>query len=258
MTDFSLDPTVKSGTVSATETVETQPIFQVSAPMTQGMSGGPTVDLEGRVIGVNSFSPAGEDQAFNYISPVQGLKELLARNGVVPELSPADAAYRSGLDNYFEGNYTDAIANFDNALALSPQYPGAFEMRTDAVRLRAEVGDAGSGGPKPWMFVLAFVVIAALIGGGVLVFALSRRNKEPALPGGAGWPGGRVRRRRRARKSTVQAGRRARVQAGAPGPGPGGPPPPPASGSGEINCRNCGYGLSPGAQFCPRCGKPQG
>ena len=166
VTDFSLDPTVKSGTVSATETVETQPIFQVSAPMTQGMSGGPTVDLEGRVIGVNSFSPAGEDQAFNYISPVQGLKELLARNGVVPELSPADAAYRSGLDNYFEGNYTDAIANFDNALALSPQYPGAFEMRTDAVRLRAEVGDAGSGGPKPWMFVLAFVVIAALIGGG--------------------------------------------------------------------------------------------
>ena len=73
---------------------------------------------------------------------MQGLKELLARNGVVPELSHADAAYRSGLDNYFEGNYTDAIANFDNALALSPQYPGAFEMRTDAVRLRAELGDA--------------------------------------------------------------------------------------------------------------------
>lgn len=258
VTDFSLDPTVKSGTVSATETVETQPIFQVSAPMTQGMSGGPTVDLEGRVIGVNSFSPAGEDQAFNYISPVQGLKELLARNGVVPELSPADAAYRSGLDNYFEGNYTDAIANFDNALALSPQYPGAFEMRTDAVRLRAEVGDAGSGGPKPWMFVLAFVVTAALIGGGVLVFALSRRNKEPALPGGAGWPG-EPGPSAPPRPQVYGAGGPAGPSpAGAPGPGPGGPPPPPASGGGEINCRNCGYGLSPGAQFCPRCGKPQG
>jgi serine protease Do len=261
VTDFSLDPTVKSGTVSAKETWETQPIFQVSAPMTQGMSGGPTVDLQGRVIGLNSFSPVGEEQAFNYIAPVQGFKELLARNGVEPGLSPADKAFRAGLNSYFGGKYSDAIQNFDKALELSPQYPGAFDLRTDAARLLAESGDTGgSSGVKPWMVVAGFLAIAAVIGGGVLVFALSRRDKEPALPGGGAWPGGTGPAAPPPQNvgGATPIGRAAPAGRGAPGGGAAAPPPPPPPGAGgEINCRNCGFALPPGVQFCPRCGKPQ-
>ena len=205
VTDFSLEPAVKSGTVSAKQTWETQPIFQVSAPMTQGMSGGPTVDLHGRVIGLNSFSPADEHQAFNYIAPVQGLNELLARNGVEPGLSPADTAFRAGLNAYFDQKYSDAIRNFDAALALSPPYPGAFELRTDAARLLAQTGDAGGFvGSKAMIFIAGFLVVAALVGGGVLVFALSRRDKEPALAGGGTWPGSAGPAARRRRSSAVR------------------------------------------------------
>ena len=39
------------------------------------------------------------------------------------------------------------------------------------------------------IFIAGFLVVAALVGGGVLVFALSRRDKEPALAGGGTWPG---------------------------------------------------------------------
>jgi serine protease Do len=261
VTDFSLEPTVKSGTVSAKETWQTQPIFQVSAPMTQGMSGGPTVDLHGQVIGLNSFSPVGEQQAFNYIAPVQGLKELLARNGVQAGLSPADNAFRAGLDGYFTGKYSDAIAGFDRTLELSPQYPGAFDMRTDAARLLAQSGNAGgSSGVKPWMFIAGFVAVAALVGGGVLVFALSRRDKQPALAGGGGWPadaGSAAPRQPNVNAARPPVGAAAPIGQGGGGAAAAPPPPPPPSDAGGSTCRNCGFALAPGAGFCPRCGKPQ-
>lgn len=257
VTDFTLDPTVTSGTISARQTWQTQPLFQVNAPMSKGMSGGPTIDLQGRVVGLNSFSPVGEDQPFNFISPVQGLKELIARNGIQAKLSPADTAFRNGINAYFSGNYTDAINNFDNALAIAPQYPGAFDLRTSAVNLRAESGNTGSssGGMKPWMWLAGGVAVAALIGGGVLTYALSRRDKEPALPdggsfsaAGAGAPAAPA-----AAPSAARAPSSGRYAAS---PGPSGPPPPPSPSS-EGHCINCGFGLAPGAQFCPRCGKPQ-
>lgn len=246
VTDFSLDPTVKSGSISAKQTWQTQPLFQVSAPMSPGMSGGPTVDMTGRVIGINSFMPAQEEQAFNFIAPAAGLKELLGQANVTPALSPADKAYRKGLNDFYAGKYTDAINNFDTALSLSHQYPGALDMRTEAVKLRAERGDAGSSGPKPWIMVLAGISVVAVIGGGVLAFVLMRRNREPALAGGGAFPS------QSAPPPPIPA------MAGRPtATAPAAPTPPPASG-GQADCKNCGFAMDAGVRFCPRCGKPQG
>jgi hypothetical protein len=256
VTDFSLDPAVKSGTISAKQVWKTQPLLQISAPTSQGMSGGPTVDMQGQVLGVISFNPQDEQQPFNFITPVQGITELLQSQGVDTKLNPADTAYRNGVNNYVAGKYGDAITNFDSALGLSPGYPGAFDLRTDAVKLRAQAGDtSGGSGPKKWVIILAVVVIAALIGGGMLVFVLSRRNQEPALAGGGSLPGdpGRA---TPPRPPSVGVSAGSATQT-APGSGGGTSPPPPSS-EAEVHCNNCGYGLAPGAQFCPRCGKPQG
>lgn len=253
ITDPTLEPAVKSGSISARDTLQTQPVFQVSAAMTPGMSGGPTVDLQGRVIGLNSFGPADEPQPFNYIAPVQGLRELLARNGVEAGLSPADTAYRNGLNDLTKGQYTNAIDNFGQAEALSGnRYPNASEKKIEAIKLRAERGDASSGGVKPWVFIVGGIVLVAIIAGGVLIYVLSRRNPEPALPGGS------------VGASPSPASRSGSSAARPPASGsaasqsPGGSPPPPSTAGGGGNCHNCGYGLAPGAQFCPRCGKPQG
>jgi serine protease Do len=248
VTDFSLNPTVKSGTVSAKQTWNTQPVFQVSAPMTKGMSGGPTVDMQGRVIGINSYMPTNEEQPFNFISPASGLKELLGQAGVSPTLSAADKAYRQGLDNMNAGKYTDAISNFDTALALSHQYPGVLDKRTEAVKLRAERGDASSG-PKPWLMVVAGLGVVMVIAGGVLAFVLLRRNRQPALAGAGQWA---------PQQSAPAPSPQAPInRPAAPNPPAGAPPAAPTSGGSQSNCKNCGFGMETGVKFCPRCGKPQ-
>jgi hypothetical protein len=207
------------------------------------------VDLDGRVLGINSFAPNDEEQAFNYIAPVSGLQELLADAGVEAGLSQADTSYRAGVDSYFAGDYSKAVEEFDSALALSPSYPNAFDLRTDSVRRRQEFGDTSSRGFQPWMFIVIGVVVVGLAGAGLVYYLRTHRTggSDAEIPGGA-MPAGSA-------------------------PPPAGPPagaaptaPYPANPSGttqtlpqtsETNCSNCGFGLSPGQMFCGRCGKSQ-
>jgi serine protease Do len=130
ITDRSPDPTNKSGKVNKKSTMGTIPEYEIDAAITEGMSGGPTIGLNGKVIGVNSFTPAGEPQAFNFVAPADRLAAVLAGKGVKPTLGPADVYYRKGLDQYYSGRYSDAIKNFDQALSISPDYPGLADFRT--------------------------------------------------------------------------------------------------------------------------------
>ncbi|MFF0284338.1 trypsin-like peptidase domain-containing protein [Rhodococcus aetherivorans] len=243
-TDFSLEPTSKFGTVSAAKELNTQTVYEVSAPMSKGMSGGPAVDLEGRVVGINSYIIAGESQPFNYIVPASGISELLASAGIEPELSAADKAYRAGLDNYYSGNYSDAIENFDTALTQSPSYPGAFELRRDSVRLREQFG-GGESSFLPWILVAAGVVVAGLIAAGIVVFVRVRRRDQLAPAPAGAWQGHPP-------------------SPSAPPPAAGGsqqnasPVNGPSQGAPDARCNNCGFDLAPGQRYCPRCGKPQG
>lgn len=243
VTDYSLEPTSKSGSVSAVKELRTQTVYEVSAPMSKGMSGGPTVDLQGRVVGVNSYGIPGETQPFNYIVPVAGISELLASAGVEAELSAADEAYRAGLDSYYSGNYTDAIENFDSALTQSPSYPGAFELRRDSVQLREELG-GGESSFLPWILVAGGVVVAGLIVAGIVVFLRSRSQDQSAPAPVGAWHG----------QPPPQSG----PPSAGTGPQQNAPPmnaPPP--GASGVRCTNCGFDLAPGQGFCPRCGKPQ-
>ncbi|MFC7659704.1 trypsin-like peptidase domain-containing protein [Pseudonocardia benzenivorans] len=74
VTDPSLEPSNKDGQVSSKKTLGTVPVYETSAALSPGMSGGPTIALDGRVVGVNSFKPAAESQAFNFIAPSQGCR----------------------------------------------------------------------------------------------------------------------------------------------------------------------------------------
>ena len=112
VTGPSLDPTNKSGKVSKKSTMEGSPVYEIDAAVSEGMSGGPTIDLGGKVIGVNSFGPVGEPQAFNFVAPADGLATMLMDKGVKATLGPADVSYRRGLDRYYAGHYTDADQRF--------------------------------------------------------------------------------------------------------------------------------------------------
>ncbi|MCK8674418.1 trypsin-like peptidase domain-containing protein [Rhodococcus sp. HM1] len=266
VTDPSLEPTNKSGKVSAKKTSGTVPFYETDAALSGGMSGGPTVDLEGRVIGVNSFGPSGESQAFNFIAPSSGLEELLAARGITSQLGPADERYRDALAAYYEGRYTEAIEGFDSVLAMSPEYPGISAIKSDAVRLREQHGDAASSSSSSSSklpLILGGAAAAVLLIAGLGGFLLMRSRRTPAPAAAAagfhGAPGsGPV-------PPTGPAG--PVPQPGAPG-GFGAPPagftPPTAPGGYAPQPQQGapGYEVPPtapapaaqGARFCPSCG----
>jgi S1-C subfamily serine protease len=274
VTDPSLEPSNKDGQVSAKKTVGSVPVYETSAALTPGMSGGPTVDLDGRVLGINSFMPAGETQPFNFVAPASGLSELLSRNGVHNELGPDDKAFRTALDAYYAGHYTDAIAGFDKLLQVAPQHAQAVEFRTLAAKARDRFGDtpvapAPAPGPSPvlfWSIVGGGAAVA--VGLAVLVTVLVRRRGRgtpgatlPAtlpptpLPGYGPVPG----------QATPAGAETTMVPwGGGAGPVGGGPVSGPVDGSAGVmtaqreDCARCGTRMAAEARFCPTCGNARG
>jgi S1-C subfamily serine protease len=193
ISDSTLEPSSKDGTISNLRTDGGVPVYETSAAMTGGMSGGPVVDLDGRVIGLASRIPAAEPQAFNFATASSLIAEMLAGNGVTNQLGQTDVQYRQGLDAYFAGRYSDAIESFDAVVARIPSHQQAQEYRQRAVEQRDTSGDVGQddGGIPGWAIVAGIVVLGLLVVGGavlaLLLVARGRRRKAapPAGPAGA-------------------------------------------------------------------------
>lgn len=183
VTDRSAEPSNKEGAISSKKTQGSVPVYEISAAVSPGMSGGPTVDTEGKVLGVNSFTIAGESQPFNFIAPSSGLTELLGRNGVDSALGPVDTTYRDGLTALYAGRYTDAIADFDKVLALAPEHAKAPELKTDATQLRDKFGDWGvpTSDQQLW-YLIGGGVLAAMAATGLTLLLVRRRRRPATVP----------------------------------------------------------------------------
>jgi S1-C subfamily serine protease len=278
VTDASLEPTFKDGQVNAEKTREggLLPVYEISAALSGGMSGGPTVDLNGDLVGVNSFGIVGETEAFNFITPGSIVTEMMAQNGVANELGPIDVAYREGVDAFFQGDYQTAIAKFDEVLALSPTHPQAQELKVEATKLATAApstpppsagggeGTADEGGGFPVVAIVGIVVAVVIVG--AVLFVLSRRRgagtaapaQAPPLQavGAPPQPGAEA-----ARSVGFQPTPTATPpQVTAPPPPAATPPPtpPPAEHVEARFCPNCGHALEADAHFCPSCGHKVG
>jgi len=197
------EPSIKDGAVSGRQNVGGSVVYEISAPVTPGMSGGPAVDLDGRVLGINSFGPAGDSGSFTFIASAAALAELLSRNGVRNELGPVDRLYREALDAHFGGRYSDAITAFDRVLQEVPTHAQATRLRADAVAARDRFGDPG----LPPLGYWAIIAGTAALGSGIGLLVTVRRRRRraatvvvpqqrpavwppfPGQPAGPGWPG---------------------------------------------------------------------
>ena len=243
VTGPSLDPTNKSGTISKKSTMESIPEYEMNAAVTEGMSGGPTIELNGKVIGVNSFAPAGEPQPFNFIAPADRLAVMLAGKGFKPMLGPADVCYRRGLDHYYAGRYSDAIKDFDQTLALSPDYPGLADLRTNAANLRQQYGDVSvfHSSNLLWYIVSGALLLLA-VGGQVTFVVLRNRRQRLAEAEAAASP------------DAPPAIQGAHEQTGSVKPLRV-VPAQRSTGTEPHFCTNCGAEHHPAENFCPSCGK---
>ena len=253
VTDANLEPTFKDGQINSQATREggLLPVYEMSAALSGGMSGGPTVNLNGEVVGVNSFNISGETEAFNFITPASLVTEMLAQNGVANELGPIDQTYRAGLDAYFTGDYQTALTNFQQVLSLSPTHQQAEEYRQNAATALSQNPPAATGatggatgatapappqpnvvvpaaeeGGFPTVIVLLVALGVAVVGG--LFFVALRRRPAPVAPGTYA-PAPTT-----AAPQPEQAPLRAVPDAGF--------------------CPNCGTQVAPGTRFCPNCG----
>jgi serine protease Do len=186
--DETYEPTFKDGRISSitTRSRGLVPVYEISAAVTHGMSGGPTVNMDGAVIGVNSFRIIGESQPFNFVSPASLLSELLARNGVANALGPVDDLYRSALDHYFAEEWAEARDGFAAVLDRDPTHEQARDYRTVAAD-RAAAQPAPEPEPEPQpepeagfpmlgVGLAILVLVAFGVAGAVL---LLRRRRSP-------------------------------------------------------------------------------
>jgi len=129
-------PTVTQGVVSAKrQTTYDIPAIQHSAPITHGNSGGPLVDEQGRVIGINnmgSISDLGlEISGFNFAIASNVLRDFLRENGVENIVGDNQLQYQQGLAFYLAKMYGTAKRKFDAVAALFTYQWRAQQLSTE-------------------------------------------------------------------------------------------------------------------------------
>jgi hypothetical protein len=253
-TDPDLTPTFDAGNVSSIKTVADGllSVFQLSAELSGGMSGGPTVDAEGRVIGVNSAHFEGEP--FNYAVPAERIEELLDSAGVDNVVSETTQTYRDGIRAYFAGDREPAVAALEKVLEAQPANGLAETYLAKAKKLpaAAQPAEEDSTSWGGWI-ALAGGVVAAIIGGLVALLLVVRRlRRRPSAP---------------ATQATQATAPVTQPAAATPQPAPAQPAPTapaapaPTGGAtaviapvGVAYCTSCGHEIGAGTNFCGSCG----
>ncbi len=133
----------KTGTISSQQITDAGvAVTEINADISQGMSGGPTVDAQGNVLGVNSYKLNGEQQNFNFITDTSDLKSWLTGKNVALVAEKAAAG------------------------------PGGQSDRPITVSAPAE-----SGGIPWYVWVIGGVVLLAAV---IVLLVFLMRRKRPA------------------------------------------------------------------------------
>src|SRR5262249_19712508 len=132
-----LQATVTDGAVSALKTASTgEQILQISAPITHGNSGGPAIDQHGNVVGLATFGT--DSQGFNFLVASATLMGHVKAAKIEPKASETNKAWSSGLEHYWNDEYTDAITDFEQVQMLFPQHSEAAGMIASSNRAKKD------------------------------------------------------------------------------------------------------------------------
>jgi serine protease Do len=175
--------TNRNGQVNAeiTKGSSNQPYYEISARGSEGMSGCPSANLRGQVVGLTSF----KNEDANYIVPASIILEMLNRNSVRNELGQLDQLYRQGLENFYRGAYSAAIKDFDQVLALMPGHRLAQAKKAQAAERREKFGDPpppvppDKPGPSTTVLLGGAAVAVLVVLGAMAALVLRRRNGKP-------------------------------------------------------------------------------
>ncbi|MET7708482.1 trypsin-like peptidase domain-containing protein [Micromonospora sp. NPDC005413] len=170
--------TVFSKTVTVTGVDTTTPLnpYRISEDLGLYSRGGIAIDASGRVVGMLDNDVLRPDKANRLVVPVSAMTGLLEAAGVTNSLGEADNQYRGGLDAYFAGDESTAIARFDEVARSSPANLLAQSYRQAAIDSRGSGGDSsGSGWAVPLIAAAGGALAVAVV---VAVAMLLARRRD--------------------------------------------------------------------------------
>ncbi|MFG3642223.1 trypsin-like peptidase domain-containing protein [Micromonospora sp. NPDC047762] len=172
--------TVLSKTVTVTGIDSSTPLnpYRINEDLGLYSRGGIAIDPSGRVVGMLDNDVLRPDKANRLVVPVSAMTALLQAAGVTNTLGKGDNQYRSGLDAYFAGDESKAIARFDEAARTSPTNLLAQSYRQAAVDSRGPGDDSGGSSWAVPVIAAAGGALAVAIVVAVAMLLARRRNSR--------------------------------------------------------------------------------
>ena len=125
-------------------------VIQTDAAISWGNSGGPAFDLRGEVIGAATFISTTSEgdqaiQGFNFLIPLEAVQEFARGISLTPTAdSPFTQKWERAVSSYFQGDYTGAVQQVEEADRIMPGFPDLMRLRSEA-QMRAEREPGFSG-----------------------------------------------------------------------------------------------------------------
>ncbi|MER7591015.1 trypsin-like peptidase domain-containing protein [Micromonospora sp. NPDC127501] len=172
--------TVLSKTVTVTGIDSSTPLnpYRINEDLGLYSRGGIAIDPSGRVVGMLDNDVLRPDKANRLVVPVSAMTALLQAAGVTNALGKADNQYRSGLDAYFAGDESTAIARFDEAARNSPTNLLAQSYRQAAIDSRGPGDDSGGSSWAVPVIAAAGGALAVAVAVAVAMLLARRRNSR--------------------------------------------------------------------------------
>jgi serine protease Do len=183
------EPTPVFGSISSVRSPKegSGQVVQVDVQIEAGMSGGPALDAEGKVIGLISFTgvelisfdgdqPEAGFRTQGYLRTVDDIQDALMRVGVSVRNGEIDSAFAQAMNNYWTHHYSAAVSLYQRVLNLSDGHvfakkyltlaqakAGASEDLPVPGQTAAAAGQDSDGTTKMLAFALLAVLIVALV-----------------------------------------------------------------------------------------------
>jgi hypothetical protein len=98
--DSRLQPVNTSGTITARQFRQGVAVYQINADLAEGISGGPTINSRGEVLGINSqMTVPFLGQNFNVITDTGMLRNFLGQGAPQPGAAPAGEPSQVAIEN---------------------------------------------------------------------------------------------------------------------------------------------------------------
>jgi len=182
-----LEPTFSQGTIGATKDSANKDfkIFQTDAKISNGSSGGPLLDEEGKVIGLITFITSEltkqDGDSFAFAIPIDIAKEIVAKNGVSGVLLPNyetgvfSKNFLLGLSRLKKSRCREALADFNKAAQVNSNfkvfgYLNGYKKQCEDLVASGKSADGVWGylryqlkDTQSWVMILSFFGALAII-----------------------------------------------------------------------------------------------